>query len=122
MRQYHQVVFDRDVNGTNALYTSDEFNALLSSADVVLITYVASGATGTSPTLSITIETGPDGEHFLDSGTPEVNADALSADTFGAGAMSSEFVLSGKTRLKIQLGGTSPGVSRLRVWVTGRGN
>lgn len=125
MRSFHLLVFDDVVAGTTATYTPPELDALLGSVDSLSFCVSASQVAGTSPTLTVQVEQGPDRIRWEDrNATAEVNGVSLSAsadnvesanDGNPAGA-----TRLGYARLRIQLGGTSP-EAQIKVWVTGRG-
>lgn len=125
MRSFHALVYDDVVAGTSATYTPSHFNDLLGSVESLSIFVSAAQATGTSPTLTVQIEQGPDQIRWENRNTTaEINGVSLSASTDNI-ETANDGDPTGTTRLtyarlRIQLGGTSP-EARVKVWVTGRG-
>lgn len=122
---YNELVFDEYVDGTASIYSKPQFNALLSLADLYSIHAAAFIESGTSPTLTLQLEEGPDNFNWGNKkATPEVNAAALTSGALTVATHSvgggSTFPTSGYMRLRVQLGGTSPR-GRVKVWFTGRG-
>jgi hypothetical protein len=125
MRTFHVAVFDDAIEGTTAVYTSPIHDAMLGLSDSLSIYGVATQTTGTTPTITVQVEDGPDERRWRSrNGTAEVNAVSLSttAETAFTGNDGSPLGATrlGFVRLRIQLGGTSP-VARVKIWVTGRG-
>lgn len=124
MRLFHQLVFEGYINGTAAIYTDNQFDALLGSADQLSLSGYAAQVGGTSPTVTVQVEQSFDQNRWQPrNGTAEINATAL--------ATSGETNFQGQdgdpasratlafARLKISLGGSSP-AGQIRVWATGR--
>ncbi len=116
-----ELVYDNVVQGTTAVYTDPKWNEKMGTADMVLLSAIASQFSGTSPTLTVTAETSADGIYWGEwAGGPLVNAVALSGtDKVGTG--SNGYFNNGLRymRLKIELGGTDPS-TRLQLWWAGR--
>ncbi len=125
MLRTSELIFDDVVQGTSDVYTDPKWNEKLGVADVFTVGAIASQAGGTSPTLTVQVEQGPDERRWENRNTTaEINGVTLSKtaenvetanDGDPAGATRLAFV-----RLRIQLGGTDP-QARLKIWVTGRG-
>lgn len=125
MRSFHTLAFDDVVEGTSAVYSAPSLDSTLGSVESLSICAVASQAGGTSPTLTVQVEQGPDERRWENRNTTaEIDGVSLSKtaenvetanDGDPAGATRLAFV-----RLRIQLGGTNP-QARLKIWVTGRG-
>ncbi len=125
MRTFHILVFDDAIEGTSPVYTSPIHDAMLGLSDSLSIYGVAAQTTGTTPTITVQVEDGPDERRWRNrNGTAEVNAISLSAtaetvfvgnDGNPAGATRLGFA-----RLRIQLAGGSP-IARVKIWITGRG-
>ncbi len=122
MRSFTELVFDDFVAGTAANYTPNHFSALLGSADQLHLHAVCGGVTGTTVTLTVTIEmSGDDRSYVRKNLTSEINAQSL-----GANAVTSLFgndpgtaPSAGYVRLSINLGGTAP-VAQVKIYATGR--
>ena len=125
MRSFHVLAFDDVVQGTSAVYTVPGLDSTLGSVESLSICAVASQAGGTSPTLTVQVEQGPDERRWENrNATAEINGVSLATtaenvetanDGDPTGATRLAFA-----RLRIQLGGTDP-QAHLKIWVTGRG-
>jgi hypothetical protein len=125
MRTFHRIVFDDNVDGTTAVYSSPRFDALLGLSDALSLSGYAVSATGSSPTLSVQVEQSPDRQRWTArNGTAEISAASLSttAETTFQGNDGSPVAATrpGFARLKITLGGSTPR-AHVKIWVTGRG-
>jgi hypothetical protein len=125
MRLFNQCVFDSYVSSTNATYSDPQFDAMLGSAEKLVLQVIADQVSGTSPTITVRLEHSADRRSWgnKNSGNAEINGSSL---TSGSG--SSQSVVGsdagstpglGFSRLNIAMGGTTPG-ARLRVFATGR--
>ncbi len=125
MRSFHVLAYDDVVQGTSATYTPPHFDDLLGAVEQLSICVSASQVSGTSPTLTVQIEQGPDQIRWENRNTTaEINGAALSAtadnvETANDGDPTATTRLA-FARLRIQLGGTAP-QARVKVWVVGRG-
>ncbi len=115
------LVFDDVVQGTSAVYTDPKWNTPMGVGDVFFLSAIASQFSGTSPTLTVSVQTSGDGVYWGDwAGAPVINAVALTGDD-KVGSGSDGYLNNGLRfmRLKIVLGGTSP-QTRLQLWWVGR--
>src|SRR4051812_44198546 len=127
MRVFHSLVFDENIEATTNIYTDASWNAQLGLPDKLTIFALTDTVSGTSPTLSVQIEEGPDQVHWQSklgtaTTTAEIFSTALSAaaNTVAVGRDAGAVPSAAFIRLRIALGGTSP-KAHVRVWVTGRG-
>lgn len=124
MRSFHRLVFDDSVEGTTAVYTAPEWNGLLAMTTALEIMAIVTQVGGTTPTLTVASQIGPDNRNWIDRlPTPEIDAAALSttAQTIAAGKSAADEFTSGFVRMKITLGGTDTLKARVQLFVTGRG-
>jgi hypothetical protein len=126
MRVFHTVVFDDTVEGTTAVYTGPQHNSILGFPDALSIYGYAAQAAGTSPTITVQVEHGPDERRWINrNGTAEVNAVSLNAATetpfSGNDLNPAGTTRLGFARLRVQIGGTGSPKARVKIWVTGRG-
>jgi len=123
MRIQHDLVFDEIVDGTTSVYTDPKWDDVLGYPDKLTLFVVTDGVSGTSPTILVQLEEGPDQRNWMNKGGgPEIPATAISttAATALAGYDTGAYPNPAYVRARIQLGGTSPR-ARVRLWVTGRG-
>ncbi|MBZ0119264.1 MAG: hypothetical protein K8H88_19900 [Sandaracinaceae bacterium] len=118
---YSQKVFEGPISGTTAVYTPAELNGSLAQADKFFVSVRAAQSSGTSPTVTVTLEHSNDNVNFTSKATL-INASALSTtaitNAFGSDLGTSN-VGGAFMRLAIQLGGTTP-ASNLQVTLCGR--
>jgi hypothetical protein len=114
-------VFDDIISGTGGTWDSASIhNGVLGSADVISIHAVTTGVSGTSPTLTVRLQSAADGEYWTNAATnPEINGLAIANETILVGTNTAAGMIQANARLRITLGGTSP-KCRLRLSVTGR--
>ncbi len=120
MRDLNILAFDDIVAGTSTTwYTPSPLNEALGTADVIVLHAVPTMVSGTSPTLTCTVEHSADGRSWnaMES-APAINAAALVTGTslLGTGTTNSPLQ---RVRVKITLGGTSP-QCRLKLYATTR--
>ena len=115
------VVLDQPVQAPGVVYSDVEFNEVLSRADRLVINAVVSEVSGTAPTLTISVEGGPDHRHWvvIDAGAPPLSSQPLSAGPPGLLACSFVGDQPACTRLKVTLAGASA-KARIKIHVTGR--
>jgi hypothetical protein len=123
MRQvFNERVFRDYVAGSSTTYyTSPSLNEMLGSVNAIAFHAVADNVVGTSPTLSVQIEHSGNNRTFLAKNVnPELNGLSLvtTATNNGYGGDGGAVPPLGFVRLKITLGGTSPGCF-LELYVTG---
>lgn len=122
MRAFTRLVFDDQVAGTAAVFTSDAYSDLIGSASRLAIQAVAGNISGSSVTLTVRVQSSLDGRNWsYKSATPEIDTRGITAGTTAteAGADNGQTPSLGKVRLSVALGGTTPS-AQIRVWVTGR--
>ncbi len=122
MRTFHTLVFNETLESTATLFTESELDDVLASADELSIFAVTDTVSGTTPTLTVRIQEGPDQIQWSNkAATAEINAVALSptAVTTAVGRDSGAVPSNGFVRLSVSLGGTNPR-AHVRIWVTGR--
>lgn len=119
MRHFNVFAFDELISGTAKVwYSSGELNATLADAHVLALHACSTNVSGTSPTLTVTLEHSADNQDWSPvAATPEVVAAALAENGSAFGFRVGAF--SGYVRAKIALGGTAP-QCRLKLYVTGR--
>ncbi|MBI4703818.1 MAG: hypothetical protein HY744_22135 [Deltaproteobacteria bacterium] len=123
MRQFQQVVFDRYVNGTTTVYSDAAFNDLLGQFNQLSIQACCSEIAGTSPTLTVNVETSGDQQTWhskFGSGSEPISGVSLTAASnthWGKDTGSTPSL--GAVRLTITLVGTSP-AARIRIFACGR--
>ncbi|MBI4703234.1 MAG: hypothetical protein HY744_19125 [Deltaproteobacteria bacterium] len=123
MRQFQQIVFDGFVYGTDTVYSDAAYNDLVGSVNQLGIHALASEISGTSPTLTVDVETSSNqlNWHSKFATSKPINAASLTAATgrshYGQDTGSSPSL--GFCRLAISLGGTTP-TARLKIAVCGR--
>jgi hypothetical protein len=121
MRNFVVKAFDDYVVGTTNVYTPTDIAELLGSADRLCCVAVAHATRGTSPTVTFQFEHSVDTTRWVNqNSSPEVSSWAPS----GGGANFLNFTSTriptlNYVRLRMALGGTTPGVS-LEVWICGR--
>ncbi len=123
MRAYHTLVFDEMIEGTAAVYSDPSFNGQLASTEKVELAAVVDTVSGTTPTLTVRFQEGPDGIHWRNkNGTAEINGVSISAVPvpLTVGLDSGANQGSGLQRLEVTLAGTTP-KAHVRIWATGRG-
>lgn len=123
MRTFHRCVFDDAIEGTSAVYTGAQWNAVLGLADKLKLVAITDQASGTTPTLTVQIEESADQRNWASkSGTAEINALSVgtSATEIKTGNDAGTVPTGGFVRLRLQLGGTTPKV-HVKLYVTGRG-
>lgn len=124
MRQLTLEIFDEIVSGTGQdWYTSASHNDLLGSADALILQAVATGVSGTSPTLTCELEHSGDGRKWNPIGPDaEIDGESIEPPTGSDRAVligrQAESAL-GFIRVRVRLGGTNP-ECRLRITATGR--
>lgn len=104
------------------MYTDFSHAEAMGLADVVMVLVMSHQATGTSPTLSVDVETSPDGINWASwLGGTVINAQALSTSALTFLASNPVYFQNGARfmRLKLTLAGTGPS-SRLNVYWIGR--
>lgn len=124
MQLFHVLLFEGDIEGTDAVYGDPQHNQTLATADQLRIMGVISqvSVSGGTPTLTVQLEHSPDNVHFIDkSATAEINAVTLSttAVTVVSGYDDGAEPTGGSARLRLSLGGTTPR-AHVRFWATGR--
>jgi len=124
-RLFNELVFDEYIEGTSSVYSSQEWNALLGSADKTALHAISDtqSAGSGNPSLSVQLEVSGDGRNFTaKNGTAEINGATI---TVGSGQISSLGTDAGTTpslgfaRLKVTLGGSTPKV-HVRIYACGR--
>jgi hypothetical protein len=121
MRLFTLEVFDDVISGTGTnWYSTAMHNSILGSADVFAIQAVTTGVSGTTPTLTVRLQSAADAENWANAaGTAEINAQGIANETSLVGTNSADpGMIQANVRLQISLGGTSP-KCRLRLYVTG---
>ena len=127
MRIFQTKLFDGFVSGTASVYTHTAFSDLLGSVERLTFGATVSAVTGTFPTLSVQLESSPDGTRWMNqSGGPELDPTIQGMLVAGdnpaiiSSNQSSRTVpIGGLVRMRIALGGTSP-AGYVRLWVAGR--
>ncbi len=116
-----QLVFDQHVTGTSgAWYSTAELNQFLGSGNSFAVQAVVTGVSGTSPALQIVSEHSFDGEHWIATGSTEINQNPIVNNSNYTGSLLLGTTTAGNVRLKITLpSGTNPSC-RLKVYVTVR--
>jgi hypothetical protein len=124
MRLFHQLVFEGYVSGTADVFTDNQFDALLGSADQLSVSGYTAQVTGTGPTITVQVEQSFDQRRWQSRNTAaEVSAATLvtTGETNFQGHDGNPVSRPslGFARLRLRLGGTSP-TAQVRVWATGR--
>jgi len=79
-RRDNILAFDDFVVGNSAVYTRARLNSQLGGCDKCALTAVADQVSGTTPTITVQIEESADERNWSSkNGTPEINAQSLSA-------------------------------------------
>lgn len=129
MRLFHLPVYDDRINGTNIVYTPASLNDILGQPDSFHLFIAAFQTQGSSPTLSVDVQTSPDqitwfllwnlvSSQSLNVGSTTY-VQAFSTSLSQGGAFPPPLYPSYYARLAFSLGGTSPS-TLLRAWVTAR--
>jgi hypothetical protein len=121
-RDFNMKVFDSVVVGTTPVYTSSEYDGPLGASDFLAIQAFGSQPTGTSPTLLVQVEHSADQRTWSNKNvaaeipaTAVVSTAVLSVVGYqNSGNPTLPFV-----RLRVQMGGTSPG-ARVTLYACGR--
>lgn len=129
MRIFHQLVFDGYVNGTADVFSDNQFDALLGSADQLSLSGYTAQVGGTNPTLTVQVQQSFDQRRWLNrntvaevtmsttaplSTTTETNFQGQDGDPTARPAL-------GFARVRLALAATAGTPSgQVRVWVTGR--
>jgi hypothetical protein len=111
MVNFYEKIFHNYVSGTQSFYTDTRYADMLGTVERLSITGSVGGITGTSPTLTIQLENSPDLTHWQSqSVTPEIANIPIGPGTYTM-AFDSELDVpfAAFVRLRITLGGTSPG-------------
>lgn len=127
MRLFHQLVYEGYINGTADVYTDNQLDALLGSADQLTISGYAAQTSGTSPNITVQVEQSFDQRRWIgrNGGTTTGEVYTLTLATGsetlfqGHDGNPDNRPTLGFARLRIRLGGTTPN-SQVRIWVTGR--
>ena len=126
MRLFHQMVFEGYVSGTADVFTDNQFDALLGSADQLSVSGYTAQVTGTGPpTITVQVEQSFDQRRWQSRNTAaaEVTAVTLATTTEtnfqGHDGNPTTRPALGFARLRLRLGGTTP-TAQVRVWATGR--
>jgi hypothetical protein len=120
-RKTSVLIFDDNVVGTTAVYTSPEFNDLLGQYERGAFQVVGDQATS-GATVTVQQEHSADQRNWSNrNGSPEVNGAALSTSitTNTSGYELGTGTGHGYVRLRIQLAGTTP-QAHIKIWYTGR--
>ena len=120
MRLFHALVFDDAISGTNPAYTTASLADLLGQSDTFHVFIVTSQVTGTSPVLSVALETSPDQIAWT------LLQNLVVAQSLNIGALTNVQAFkmpnpyaSYFVRIRLTLGGTAPR-AHVKAWVTGR--
>ncbi len=115
-----QVFNDVIVGSTTAALTDPKFDELLASGDSISVQAVADQITGTTPTLTISLEHSGDRRNWS-AKTTLVSAVAIgpASTNVALGNDPGTSPMLGFVRLKITLGGTTP-TARVQVYACGR--
>lgn len=122
MKQYSAKVFDDNIMGTTAVYTSAEFNSLLSTADQLSLQAIVDNQPAGTASLGVRLEHSNDGRNWTDAtGADVVTVNWSSATTaFAFGSFTGTSVVLGNfVRAKLTL---STGNAHVVLLVTGRGS
>lgn len=121
MRTFNVEAFDEAISGTGTTwYSAAKLNSLLGSADSLAIQAWVTNASGTTPTITVQLEHSGDAENWLPvAGSPEISTAVSSNAVYYGSQVGFIPMLLGYVRLRVSMGGTSPGC-RLKLHVTGR--
>lgn len=119
MRILSEQIFDQNLSGASTFwYTSSEWDQVLGNCDRLGFQIVTTGASGTSPLLTVSIQYSADGQNWVIWST-DISGQAVINNAqyyLGVNSITAAYV-----RLQISLGGTSP-ATRLKAYVCGRSN
>src|SRR5690606_39030042 len=114
------LVFDETIVGTaTTWYTSEEFQPLLMRGDGFAVQACTAKVGGSSPTLTVHAEHSEDQEHWVPTGSPQINGAISSNGSLGGIEAGIFETLMSFLRFRIQLGGMNPRCT-LKVYVTMR--
>ena len=130
MRIFQTKLFDGYVSGTTNVYTQTADADLLGSVERLTLGVVVNAVSGTNPTITVQIENSPDGTRWMNqyNTVPEINGVTLvaadstlyySTNQASTTRSSPTVPIASFIRMRIALGGTSPG-AYVRLWVVGR--
>src|SRR5262249_23919678 len=131
MMKYGRMVFDEFIPSTTAVYTANDFNLILGSADKLSFFAVADNVAGTSPTLTVQMEHSGDGRIWqVKNATAELNGASLTVGATNPTSVNPSVLFVGSddgnkalmpfVRLRIQLAGSGSPAAHVKIYACGR--